>query len=152
MIDTASLRKLVEDTVGRSLKQGTVTRVHADRIDVQVGGSPKILRGLPTVGGASSLSVGDNVLLREAGGLVYAQSTKAQAGGVREVVLTGTKPHTLASHLDEDRWHAARTGSTLHIPKVHAPSHGHDASDPIIHIGSTAPASPYPGMFWLDTS
>ena len=151
MIDIASLRNLIEDTVGRSLKRGIVTRVHANCIDVQVGGSAKILRGLPTIGGTDSLSVGDTVLLREAGGQVYAQSTRAQTGR-KEVVLSGTKPHTMASHLDEDEWHAARTGSTLHDPKAHASSHGHDASDPTIHIGNTAPATTYPGKMWLDTS
>jgi hypothetical protein len=65
------------------LRTATVTDVYRGYVDVQVGGSAQITRALPVVGGTGCLRRGDTVLLKEADGVLYAQSlcTGAVAGG-----------------------------------------------------------------------
>jgi len=107
------------------MKFATIQKVHGDRIDVRVGGSPKLLRGLEVVGGVDDLRVGDTVLLTEADGRVYAESMKARSGR-REVVYSagggdgsGMTPHAMSYHTDETTWHAGLGESDRHDPKQH---------------------------------
>lgn len=116
----------ISEAIGRSLQQARITRVHGNCIDVRVGGSPKLLRGLAVIGGTDDLATGDTVLLREADGVMYAESMKARSGARRTTAYSssssaasGLSPHAMAYHTDEDSWHASRTGSTLHVPKDH---------------------------------
>jgi parallel beta-helix repeat protein len=67
----------------RALGSATVISVHEGYVDVKIGGSAQITRGLRVVGGTSCLHEGDTVLLKEADGVLYAQSfcTGEAAGG-----------------------------------------------------------------------
>ena len=96
MADTRTIEEFVEDKIGRSLKQGTVQRVHGNAVTVRVAGSAKLLRGIPVVGGADNIHVGDTVLLREADGRIFAEAFATKTGEKAivysggEMVLGGT--------------------------------------------------------------
>ena len=124
-MNIALLRRIIRNTVGPSLQVGTAVCVHDDTIDVQVGGSPKLLRGLPVIGGTDDLTIGSIVSLRESDGRVYAESMQARQGARRVTLGTagsggaGLSPHAMSYHTDENEWHAGLVGSALHIPKTH---------------------------------
>ncbi|MCP4537705.1 MAG: LamG domain-containing protein [Chloroflexi bacterium] len=124
------IRRVVKDTVGNGLRQAVVHRVHGNVIDVRVGGSTKLLRGLRVIGGVGSVQIGDGVILTEADGDIFAQSFQAQrgprtvsgSGGSGDVI--GLSPHPMSYHPDALPWHASLSGSSLHEPKGHTHSHG----------------------------
>lgn len=100
MRQTRALRKFIRREIGRSLRQATVKAVGGATVNVQVGGSPRYLRGLPVVGGVDNVVVGDTVVLYEADGQIYAEATKAKAGhrygnksGAAVAAVTGTHSH-----------------------------------------------------------
>jgi hypothetical protein len=108
----------------RTLKKATVVNVFSGYVDVEVGGGSSLLRGIPVVGGTDNMNAGDDVLLGEFGGEIYALSLGARTG-TREVVIGASggsgsmSPHAMSYHLNEVSWHAALTGSQLHEPKEH---------------------------------
>jgi hypothetical protein len=65
----------------RALGSATVISVHEGYVDVKIGGSAQITRGLRVVGGTACLRQGDTVLLKEADGVLYAQSFCSGATG-----------------------------------------------------------------------
>ncbi len=116
----------------RTPKTGAVANVHASSVDVQAGGSPSLLRGIPVVGGTDDVHPGDTVLLSEHDGVIYAHSLAAR-GGSRTITYGsasgsgggGMIPHSMDYHTDEGEWHRNLTGNDLHEPK----SHTHDLID-----------------------
>ena len=96
MADTRTIEEFVEDKIGRSLKMGTVQRVHGNAVTVRVAGSAKLLRGIPVIGGADNINVGDTVVLREADGRIFAEAFATKTGEKAivysggEMVLGGT--------------------------------------------------------------
>lgn len=124
MARVAELRELIRDTVGRSLQSATIYRIHGDRIDVRVGGSAKLLRGLRVVGGTDDLQPGDQVVIRDVDGERVAESMRARSGARATYNIIGggggapMSPHPMSYHTDEVEWHAALAGAQLHRPYV----------------------------------
>jgi len=130
------------------------------------------------VGGVDSIEVGERVLLTLVEGKMYAHSTSAPSGQGRSVggnvIGSGSSamiPHSMSYHTDEASWHSGLTGADLHDPADHALSYhsdvpalgtegqalfvtdasDHEYRDPVVESAGE-PASPVPGMFWIDTT
>ena len=67
---------LKENTTAARL--AVVKKKHGDTLTVQVGDSAKYLRGIPVIGGADDLIVGDKVTLEWVEGTCFARSAKSR--------------------------------------------------------------------------
>ena len=121
-----TLRRLIKDTVGPGMRTATTMAVHGQSITVRVGGSARILRDIPVIGDARTLSVGEVVALREADGQLYAQVATGRVGesnsytpGASGSAGASMTPHAMSYHTDETSWHTGLTTGSLHHPKVH---------------------------------
>jgi len=107
-----------------SVQLAVVKRIHHDRVDVQLDGGARWLRGLRVIGGTGNLHVGQTISVQYVDGQMVAQAFSPAAGVARTVAGgggsgSGLAPHAMSLHTDEHEWHAGLAGDSLHAPKDH---------------------------------
>jgi len=76
LIGLRILRQFLKE-YAQATRIATVRKIHGDTITVQVGDSPKYLRGIPVIGGTDYLIAGDKVTLDWIEGRCYARAAKS---------------------------------------------------------------------------